>query len=169
MEEYRSRYDSVYQRKLVLRRDRGRCSECSLDTIGLAQEVRTLWKAGLRQEALNKLVGAGFKPTDLRWKARGLVPLWQADHIVPVVEGGGGTTIVNLRTLCLPHHREVTRQLMARRRATRKAERDAIKAAEKAARAKTPPTEKKPPKPPRPKPPAKPSRFKWNGVPRKTT
>lgn len=159
MEEYRSRYDSVYQRKLVLRRDRGRCRECSLDTVRLANEVRLAWKSGKRREALDLLLGAGFKDTDLRWKARGLIPLWQADHIVPVVEGGGGTTLENLRTLCLCCHRKATRELMARRRALRKAERDALKATEKAAKAK--PAQK--PKAV-PRPPAKPTRFKWTGV-----
>jgi len=129
--------------------------------VRVADEVRLLWKSGKRQEAVERLVAAGFKATDLRWKARGLVPLWQADHIVPVIEGGGGTGPENLRTLCLGCHRKVTQELMARRRAARKAERDAQKAAEKAAKAKEP---KAPRKPTRSKPPAKPTKFKWTGV-----
>jgi len=50
--------------------------------------------------------------------ARGFVrgrPLWEADHIVPVVRGGGSTGLENLRTLCVPCHRRETAQLAADR------------------------------------------------------
>ena len=40
--------------------------------------------------------------------------VWDADHIVPVVEGGGECGLDNYRTLCLPCHRKVTAQLRAR-------------------------------------------------------
>lgn len=39
---------------------------------------------------------------------------WEVDHIVPVVEGGGECGMDNLRTLCVPCHRQVTRELMQR-------------------------------------------------------
>lgn len=41
--------------------------------------------------------------------------LWEADHIVPVVEGGGGCELDNYRTLCLECHRVETRALAQRR------------------------------------------------------
>lgn len=41
---------------------------------------------------------------------------WDIDHIVPVVEGGGQCGLENLRTLCHPCHKQVTRELAARRR-----------------------------------------------------
>ena len=44
---------------------------------------------------------------------------WDADHIVPVVEGGGECTLENMRTLCVPCHQRVTREL-ARRRASQR-------------------------------------------------
>jgi 5-methylcytosine-specific restriction protein A len=37
---------------------------------------------------------------------------WQADHVIPVVEGGGECGL--LRTLCTPCHKRVTRELAAR-------------------------------------------------------
>lgn len=50
--------------------------------------------------------------------------LWEADHIVPVVEGGGASRdsnpLDNLRTLCRHCHRQETRALAARRAAARK-------------------------------------------------
>jgi 5-methylcytosine-specific restriction endonuclease McrA len=39
---------------------------------------------------------------------------WQADHIVPVVEGGGECGIDNYRTLCTPCHKAVTAELRRR-------------------------------------------------------
>jgi hypothetical protein len=40
--------------------------------------------------------------------------LWDADHIVPVAEGGGACDLSNIRTLCLICHRDATRQLRSR-------------------------------------------------------
>lgn len=45
---------------------------------------------------------------------------WEADHIVPVVEGGGQCGLENYRTLCLACHREQTAALAARRAAARR-------------------------------------------------
>ena len=36
---------------------------------------------------------------------------WEADHIVPVVAGGGQCGLLNFRTLCVPCHREATAKL----------------------------------------------------------
>jgi 5-methylcytosine-specific restriction enzyme A len=46
---------------------------------------------------------------------------WEADHIVPVIEGGGECDLSNLRTLCLPCHRKVTAELAKRRAAAKRA------------------------------------------------
>ncbi len=40
--------------------------------------------------------------------------LWDADHILPVVEGGGECDLVNIRTLCLRCHRVATAALRER-------------------------------------------------------
>lgn len=39
---------------------------------------------------------------------------WEADHIVPVIEGGGECGLENYRTLCVRCHKQVTRELRAR-------------------------------------------------------
>lgn len=41
--------------------------------------------------------------------------LWEADHVVAVVEGGGACGMENLQTLCNPCHRIATAELAARR------------------------------------------------------
>jgi hypothetical protein len=40
--------------------------------------------------------------------------LWDADHVLPVVEGGGECGLANMRTLCLKCHRTVTADLRKR-------------------------------------------------------
>lgn len=37
---------------------------------------------------------------------------WEADHIIPVSEGGGGCTISNYQTLCLECHKQKTYNLI---------------------------------------------------------
>jgi 5-methylcytosine-specific restriction protein A len=48
------------------------------------------------------------------FKTRVRKSLWDADHIVPVAEGGGECDLDNIRTLCLRCHRSVTMQLRER-------------------------------------------------------
>lgn len=51
---------------------------------------------------------------------------WDADHIVPVVEGGGECDLENYRTLCHPCHKIVTADLAARLAERRRVERRAL-------------------------------------------
>jgi len=64
---------------------------------------RAEWRALLKR--------LGFGNRDY-WRRR----LWDVDHIVPVVEGGGSCGPEGLRTLCIPCHRSETAKL-ARKRA----------------------------------------------------
>jgi 5-methylcytosine-specific restriction enzyme A len=109
--EWRIRSDPGYVREFLERRDKGVCAGCGLNT------------ERLRHQALKKrqrLVRARQYP---RWRpvipVGGLdVPLnralWEADHIVPVAEGGGECDISNFRTLCLWCHRRATSELRNR-------------------------------------------------------
>jgi len=56
-----------------------------------------------------------------QWLARrGLTGIWEADHIVPVVEGGGLAPPDGYRCLCIPCHRAETAALAARRAVARR-------------------------------------------------
>lgn len=44
---------------------------------------------------------------------------WEADHIVPLIDGGEHS-MANLQTLCLPHHKEKTAQEASARAAERR-------------------------------------------------
>ena len=102
--EWRLRTDPGYLREKVLERDRGICAGCGIDCLHAELQLR-------------RLRGASRLKASLAW---GLRPgtrksLWDADHIVPVVEGGGECDLANIRTLCLKCHRTATAELRKRR------------------------------------------------------
>ena len=99
--EWKLRTDPGYLREQVYKRDHGVCALCGIDTEALRKDKRKLdYKARLKFEK--------------DWGSRR--NLWDADHIVPVVEGGGECDLSNIRTLCLNCHREVTSELRQRRK-----------------------------------------------------
>ncbi len=100
--EWKLRTDPAYLRSQVFARDRGVCSLCGLDTEALRKDKRKLDYRARRQ-------------FEKDWGSRH--SLWDADHIVPVAEGGGECGLANMRTLCLKCHRSVTAALRRRLRA----------------------------------------------------
>jgi 5-methylcytosine-specific restriction protein A len=102
--EWRLRTDPGYLRDRVLARDRGICALCRVNT--LSAWIRMKKARGnrrilaLQEWGLTRLIRSS---------------LWDADHIVPVVEGGGECDLSNIRTLCLNCHRHATAELRKRR------------------------------------------------------
>ncbi len=101
--EWQLRSDPGYLRDEVLKRDRGVCAQCKVDT--LAAYIHLKRSRGTAR--LKLLAHWGLKRISRS-------TLWDADHIVPVVEGGGECDLGNIRTLCMRCHKEVTRALRAR-------------------------------------------------------
>jgi 5-methylcytosine-specific restriction protein A len=102
--QWRLRSDPGYLRDQVFARDQGVCALCATDTVRAYSALRR--SRGLaRTQALAMW---GMHSVTARRS------LWDADHIRPVAEGGGQCDLDNLRTLCLPCHREVTAQLRLR-------------------------------------------------------
>lgn len=80
-------------RDAVFQRDKGVCAECGCTTGRLqGPRARHAWRF------------------DVPWLD------WEADHILPVHQGGGGCWIDNFRTVCVPCHKVKT-AADARRRA----------------------------------------------------
>jgi len=104
--QWRLRSDPGYLRDQVFARDRGLCALCSTDTVAAYAALKRSRGPG-RAQALELW---GMKSITARRS------LWDADHIRPVAEGGGQCDLDNLRTLCLPCHREVTADLRRRLR-----------------------------------------------------
>ena len=98
--EWKVRTDPGYLREQVFARDGGVCARCGLDTEEMRRNKRKLDYAARRQ-------------FEKDWGLRR--HLWDADHILPVAEGGGECDLSNMRTLCLKCHREATAALRARR------------------------------------------------------
>lgn len=84
---------ATHARYMVFQRDKGICAKCNLDVFE----------------------GTGRKP-----HYGGTGDLWQADHITPVIEGGGECGLDNFRTLCTRCHKEETAALARRRAEMRK-------------------------------------------------
>lgn len=104
--EWRLRTDPGYLRAMVYKRDKGVCAVCGRDTEKLKRELNALrsgswieWQARKRELGI-----PSHRQT-----------LWDADHIVPVIEGGGECDLSNMRTLCLWCHKDATAQLAKRR------------------------------------------------------
>lgn len=113
--EWNLRSNPAYLRDQVFRRDRGVCAECGRDCEALYQELRQLRRADVKQyrDRAAVLRQQGFNTSDVYGgSTRG--DLWQADHIVPVAEGGGECGLDNLRTLCSPCHKAATAALRKR-------------------------------------------------------
>ncbi len=104
VDQWRLRTDASYLRERVFERDHGVCALCGCDTVAEWARIRRL-RRPKREAAL------------AAWGIRGSyrASLWDADHILPVVEGGGECDLDNLRTLCLKCHREATAALRRRR------------------------------------------------------
>ena len=103
--EWRLRTNPGYLREYVLRRDKGVCAICAVDTVSLRRDMRKLDFAARRKFLKEWGLAEGSRKS-----------LWDADHIVPVVEGGGQCDLANMRTLCLKCHRQATAALRARRK-----------------------------------------------------
>jgi 5-methylcytosine-specific restriction enzyme A len=101
--EWKLRTDPGYLRDQVLQRDRGVCARCGVDTAAAFTEL----KRSRGRARLHLLQRWGLKT--LKRKT-----LWDADHILPVAEGGGECDLANIRTLCLLCHRNETKALRER-------------------------------------------------------
>ena len=100
---WKLRTDPAYLREKVFARDKGVCAQCGTDTVALRRDMRKLDYAARRQ--FLRLWG-------LREGSR--QSFWDADHSVPVAEGGGQCDLSNMRTLCLLCHRAATAALRKR-------------------------------------------------------
>jgi len=103
--EWKLRTQPAYLREQVFVRDGGICARCRVDTVAAARQLR--YSRASRRAAL--LAHWGLK-------RRTRKSLWDADHILPVAEGGGECDLDNIRTLCLRCHRQATMALRGRLR-----------------------------------------------------
>lgn len=114
--EWKLRSQPRYLREQIFKRDKGVCAHCGVNALKALARLRRA-RGSARLELLRHWgVNPGARKS-----------LWDADHILPVVEGGGECDLANIRTLCVRCHRVVTMQLRER---IRKAKVAAMLAAE---------------------------------------
>lgn len=107
--------DSFELKDALLRRDRGVCSLCGLNTfdlyaaIGYVRRHAIAW--GLSFAMFKNAIGPNARP----WPAQ----LWEMDHIFSRYEGGSDS-LDNLRTLCIACHKEESRKLAGLRKKPRR-------------------------------------------------
>jgi 5-methylcytosine-specific restriction endonuclease McrA len=80
--------------------------------LALAKELRRLAKQNLDHLEADVFKSKGLEP--IKFIGTQKRSLWAADHIVPVVEGGGECGLENMRTLCIWCHQKVTAELKIR-------------------------------------------------------
>lgn len=113
--------DAGIVRQLLVKRDSEVCAGCGLDCRAAQRVLDRLtpfrWPPRTRGDV--EVVIESRKFLSRHWTGNPLhsTSLWQADHVVPVIEGGGGCGLDGYRTLCVRCHKVETAAL-ARRRAT---------------------------------------------------
>ena len=101
------RTNGRYLRDCVYKRDKGICQKCNIDTKKIAKEALQLKTE--EKEIFLKKHNISLKRKI--WKRKHGGGLWDADHIIPVKEGGGSCGLDNIRTLCIKCHKIVTKEL----------------------------------------------------------
>ena len=99
------RNNSRYMRDQVYKRDKGICALCNIDTKKVAKEALKL------PDYQRKIFLEGYNIGEKRkiWCVKNGGGLWDADHIIPVKEGGGQCGLENIRTLCIACHKIITK------------------------------------------------------------
>jgi 5-methylcytosine-specific restriction endonuclease McrA len=108
---------STFARRRVFTRDKGICALCSCDTEFLYRISLVLRSKG--DEEAMWLVKAAWGMPRTPWGAWSVANSWEADHTVPLAEGGTNE-LGNYRTLCVACHKDQTRQLRRRLAASRR-------------------------------------------------
>jgi 5-methylcytosine-specific restriction endonuclease McrA len=94
--QWRLRSSPAYVREQVWKRDNGLCQRCGFNV----KRAEADWKRARPPR--------GARADRRRWRqAR---PRWEADHILPVADGGGECGLENYRLLCRACHVAVTAQ-----------------------------------------------------------
>ena len=102
--EIRIRSNHKFMKQEVYKRDKGICSICKVDTKIIAKNAL---KLDLKEKT-TYLENYNISSSRKIWKRKFGGGLWDADHILPVKDGGGCCGLENLRTLCISCHKNIT-------------------------------------------------------------
>jgi hypothetical protein len=105
--ELNLRINGRYLRDCVYKRDKGICSICNIDTKQTVIKLHSLYGDMKTQFLEEHSISTKRKI----WIQKHGGGLWDADHIIPVKEGGGMCGLENIRTLCIKCHKAETKRL----------------------------------------------------------
>ncbi|KAK3751990.1 hypothetical protein QZH41_010969 [Actinostola sp. cb2023] len=119
-ENHQIRNSGTAVRRTLFDTEQGICQLCHFDAHACYNSVKALQKKD-RRAFLEK---STYADLHTRFLNRMILDpkegmFWEADHIVAVAEGGGQCGMENLRTLCVPCHKKVTKDLLVRLRTKR--------------------------------------------------
>ncbi len=100
------RTNGRYLRDCVYARDKGICKLCNIDTKKQAKKALSLEGDERKKYLIDNKILLKRKI----WKRKHGGGLWDAEHIIPVKEGGGMCGLENIRTLCIKCHKGVTKE-----------------------------------------------------------
>lgn len=122
-DDWAVRNNPTIMRQRVFQRDKGICALCGVDTEVLGKVLAAEWnRIKMAETAPERQERQTFRRR-FRWYFN-RTSYWDADHIKPVSEGGGECALDNMRTLCVPCHHLVTRELAKRTASHRRQERE---------------------------------------------
>jgi len=121
--------DPTYVRIKLYERDHGICAICGMDCKALVKKLEKIegsveyWIRANSHAYENRVTGnerliaklRELKISIHRYCKRRWYGIWDADHIIPVVEGGGECGLENYRTLCCRCHKQETAKLATKR------------------------------------------------------
>lgn len=105
--ELNLRINGRYLRDCVYKRDKGICKICNIDT----KKTAALIRLASGDEKIKLLKEYSISTKRKIWIQKYGGGLWDADHIIPVKEGGGLCGLENIRTLCIKCHKAETKIL----------------------------------------------------------
>lgn len=112
--QHKLRTNASYAKKQVYLRDKGICCACGTDTKLVARDLLEIYLTDGPDEVLRFKKLHGIPAKRRVWKRKYGGGLWDMDHTLSVCEGGGQCGTDGLQTLCIPCHRDKTRELRAR-------------------------------------------------------
>ena len=110
------RKSNRYLRDCVFKRDHGICSICNKDTKNIAKDLLYFLENNLIEYYENLMKEENIHKKRKIWKRKHGGGLWDADHIIPVKEGGGSCGLENIRTLCIKCHKMETKKLAQKKK-----------------------------------------------------
>jgi hypothetical protein len=109
-------------RRQLFEREMGVCQQCGFNCHAFFQRVQALPSEQARMQAL---MSSPYSTDSGRLRRMLTHPkegdFWEADHIVPVAEGGGESDLTNFQTLCTPCHARKTKEQERRAAQARRA------------------------------------------------